>query len=671
MNKGKRGMTNKHCRVKYWGKLNELPLSAIEPEGWLRAFLAAQERGLTGHLDECGYPFDTGGWLKDSIPAPCADAWGPYEQTGYWIDGMLRCAHLLKDCALLARARRPLERTLARQQADGYLGPKYLKSNFRWPHAVFLRALMAEHSATGDPRIAQAIARHYLSGTSKHAKGREVCNVEPMLWAYANTGDRRLLDEARIVYQAHSRNHPQADTAEAVLLSGKRASDHGVTYNEIAKLGAILYLYTGDQRALRASRNGYRKLDRDQMLIDGMHSCSEFLRGQDPLDTHETCDIADYTWSVGYLLMATGDAAYADKIERACFNALPGAVTEDFGALQYFSCPNQTIVDRQSSHGLYQRATDWMAYQPNPEVQCCPGEVNRVMPNYAARMWMSDGQGGIAAALYGPSRITVQAGRKGRKVTIVESTDYPFDESISFEIRTASPVRFALSLRIPGWCKGATLALNGKPYRRPCRPGRFVRIFRQFRNSDRIELRLPMELKLSRWPRGGVGLERGPLAYALAIPDKRRPWQIKGRSAPEMPGWDMRPAGVWNYALAFDKSELADQVRVERRTMSGNPWTARSAAVRIEVPARRVIGWTLDRPAQAERQFFENNGMVRRIFKGPFAFTPQLPDPAGLKRRLGRRIERVWLVPYGCTRLRIAVFPDGGTLVNGGVRGVG
>ena len=78
------------------------------------------------------------------------------------------------------------------------------------------------------------------------------------------------------------------------------------------------------------------------MLIDGIPSTSEVYRTVTSLDQHETCDIADHTWSWGYMLMATGDAIWADRVERACFNAAPGAIKNDWKALQYFSCPTSS-----------------------------------------------------------------------------------------------------------------------------------------------------------------------------------------------------------------------------------------------------------------------------------------------------------------------------------------
>ncbi|MEI6167940.1 MAG: beta-L-arabinofuranosidase domain-containing protein [bacterium] len=644
-----------------YSAFEEVALRSITPEGWLRVWLERQATGLTGHIEAAGYPFDTKGWGTQRLITKGKIIWWPYEQIAYWIDGALRCAHLLRDEALLRKPLDQIEFVLRHQAKDGFLGINALRPREKenqWPHVILFRALMAHAGVTGERRFVEVIRRYYLSGTADYSHGREICHLEPMLWAWRQTGDRRLLRLAMKAYRDYNRRQSASDTAQRQLLSVKRATDHGVNYNEIGKLGALIHAHTGDRRALAAAVNAYRKMDRDQMLISGIPSSSERLRGKDPLDSHEVCDIADYTWGAGHLLLATGRAEYADKIERACLNAAPGAVTKDFKALQYFSCPNQVLATDKSNHNDYHRGWKWMSFRPNPGTECCPGNVNRILPNYAARMWLRDHDGGVVAALYGASRLTFQVGKPVREVTLVEETEFPFSEHIEFQVRSNGPATFSLRLRIPGWCRKAVIALNGRDLRLRCRPGTFAELRRTFEPNDRITLTLPMELKLSRWPRGGIGVEHGPLVYALPIREHRVIDRAEKNQTCDLPAWNLTPASPWNYALAVDERSLEERVSVVRRPATGFPWDAGTTPCLLHVPARRVSGWKIERPRTVKVHYWAPNGGVRdETEHGRYAFTPQLLAPQDLTGRLGKRLETVTLVPYGCTQLRLAVFP--------------
>jgi hypothetical protein len=634
-----------------------LSLRHIEPEGWLRAYLERQRHGLTGHLEVAGYPFNSPTWSQPSFASQGHAHWWPYEQAGYWIDGLVRCGHLLRDPFLLQKAQEPIDYVLKHPDKDGYLGPKGIKEPMdqsRWAHAVFFRAMTAHHSATGDDRIVAALQRHYLSNTSPHSFHREIANLETVLWTYEKTGDKRLLQHAVDAYDEFNKL-PIDETVDA-MLSAERSRDHGVSYNEVAKIGAIMYKYTGNERYLQATENAFRKMEKHSMLLDGVPSSSERLRDRNPLDSHETCDIADYTWSIGHLLEITGKSEYADKIERACFNAAPGAVTPDFKALQYFSCANQVIAHDRSNHNIFHAGIHWMAYRPNPGTECCAGNVHRIMPNFAARMWMRDTTGGIVAALYGPSRITFRPEHAKSDVTIVEETGYPFTEEISFRIQCDEAVQFPLVLRIPGWCRAAELYMNGIRQKRRFKAGTFFTLARTFQPNDRITLVLPMELKLSYWPHGGMGIERGPLVYALAIEEEGHSKQVKGQTSKDFPAWELRPASRWNYALALDERNLAD-VEVLQGPLSDNPWTLTTAPVELRVPARLVKNWRLIKTKWTEREYHVPGAVRIDWFQGDYEFTPDLPDPETLRDRLGKDVEMIRLVPYGCTNLRLSVFP--------------
>ncbi|HOW96385.1 MAG TPA: glycoside hydrolase family 127 protein [Kiritimatiellia bacterium] len=654
--------------IRYRGFFRELDLASIRPAGWLRRWLERQRDGLTGHLEHAGYPFNTPGWRQDPIrwKGRAIRSWWPYEQVAYWVDGMTRLGLLLEDARLLRKASRQLDRVLARPDPDGYLGPQALKRTTpqgraeRWPHAVLFRALMAGLPAGRRRPILRQLTRHYLSGTAKFSEWRNVCNVEIMLWLHGQTGDRRLLDLARRSLAGFHRRRPPAPASLRAMLSGARARDHGVNYCEISKLPAVLFLHTGNRTALRATVNAWRKLARDHALADGVPSSTEHFRGRAAHAGHETCVIADAAWSLGYLLMATGDAAYADWIENTVFNAAPGATMPDFKALQYFSSPNQIVADASANHHEHGFGWAHKSYRPNPATECCPGNVTRIVPNFAARMWMERPGRGLAATFYGPSAVT------HRGCTISEETDYPFGESIRFTVRTRRPSTFSLFLRIPGWCRRPRLRINGEPFAGALKRGTFVEVRRTFRDGDRLELELPMDIRRERQPGGGLCIRRGPLLYALPIPARRRRDRHDKRSSDEFPAWNLRPAGPWNYALpkfsnVWKKAEVIFpnigkkqaefskhwKKRAEIFQCLENPWAEPPIAIRV--PAVRVPGWRARRLKVLRDKW---HGARR----GDFRMTPPLPSARTLARA-SRKVEWITLVPYGCTQLRIAIFP--------------
>jgi len=174
-------------------------------------------------------------------------------------------------------------------------------------------------------------------------------------------------------------------------------------------------------------------------------------------------------------------------------------------------------------------------------------------------------------------------------------------------------------------------------------PGTFVKLDREFFNNDKVVLLLPMPLKLSHWPQDGVGIECGPLVYSLAIKESRQAVDIP-KSSDEFPAWDMTPVSPWNYALNIDEKQLKEQLEVVRQPMVANPWTVDDAPLKLLAPARRVRQWTLEKVKD------DKDNKV-------YTHTPDLPDPAGLAERLEEKNEKITLVPYGCTLLRLTIFP--------------
>ncbi len=617
----------------------ELPINQITPQGWLREFLHRQVTGLTGHHEVLSYPYDTCLWAGE-IPRKGKQGqdWWRYEQTAYLTDGAIRLGYLLDQKDLIHLGSSSVEYVMQHKMANGRLGHIFFES--QWPMAVFFRAIQAEFSATQDPALLAALDTHYNSYTVSdlvNGHHRNLVNIEGMLWTYGMTGDRRLLEKAKQIYLESLKN-----PSFAMIFSTSFVTVHGVSYMEKAKLPAILYIYTGEKRFLDAALNAFRKLDRDHMLPDGVPSSNEYLVGRNPLLSHETCDISDYTWSLGYLLMATGDATWADHIEKAIFNAGPGAVSKDFRNFQYFSSVNQVIATGTSNHnkGSVPEAygSTWMAYWPCNEVECCAGNVHRFMPNYAARMWLRDSRRGLVAALYGPSSISFTPAGDQDSVTVTEETRYPFSDTINFKWGMKRPTAIPFTFRIPGWCEDASVELNGVPVAQPLKPGTFATIDRTFSDGDEIVVRLPMKAKLVQQDHWGVFVERGPILYALPVPEKVTVDEkiypnLHGKKSSDpvnFPALDIRPAGPWNYALAATSSS---DLQINATSNSLYPFDPGNVGTSIRVPVRLIPTWKL-----AEDRF-----------------TPALPTEGTYS--CDSSVTYVNLVPYGSTRLRVSVFP--------------
>lgn len=239
--------------------------------------------------------------------------------------------------------RASLDYTLTHQTPEGYLGPMNFaeptEGFHRWPHTVLFRGLTALADATPAPgapeatNIVEALCKHYLNDKASYGTPeRNITNVESILWCYERTGDRKLLalaENAWREYQQAAAANPgkyEDDLSELRVFSAAAINAHGVSYAEVAKIPAILYLSTGKAEYLKFAQAAQRRIFDHHMMIDGVPSTSEWFRTVTSLDSHETCDIADHTWSWGYMLMATGDSRWADHVERACFNAAPGAI---------------------------------------------------------------------------------------------------------------------------------------------------------------------------------------------------------------------------------------------------------------------------------------------------------------------------------------------------------
>ena len=631
-------------------KMQAVDLGAIKPNGWLKGFLEKQANGLTSKLQHTGYPYSIAFW-KGETRGDETPPWEVFEQTAYRLDGMYTCGALINRYDLCEYADESFNYTLSRIASDGFIGSEVLREMdgwHRWPQVVFFRALIAKYEYTHDESIVRALHDFYIKGDYDYSVMREFLHIEIMLWTYGKTGNVELLDLAKKTYDDYNKNC-QDDNSEKVMLSDKKPYVHGVTHDETAKIGAILYMYTGEEEYLRASENAFDKLDKMFMLPDGGHCSNEFMIANDSYQSHETCTISDYSWALYYLLMATGDVKYADKIEKCIFNAGIGAVKEDLSAVQYFSCPNQVLAAQNSNHNVFFCGEQWMGYNSKHFTDCCVGNANRFMPNFARRLWMRK-ENDIYATLYSSNSYSFDV--NGANVQIEEKTNYPFEDTVAFSVRMDQVAKFALYLRIPAWSDGVNISVNGKE-QKINQSGVFYRIEREFADGDEIILTLMPQIKTEKSSDGGIYFTRGSIVFALGLAYKEEKVSALGGDG-TLCNYNLTTDEPWNYCI--DERECtAKDIRLERLNMLGqNQWSLAGVPLRLTVPAHRLASWQLLHKTEVT-QCYNLYAKEYRKREGDFTLTPPIPEKID-EKDVGKK-ETVTLVPMGAAKLRVTVFP--------------
>ena len=609
-------------------------IADITPKGWLLEFLQRQKTGLTGHPEALSYPYNTCLWAGE-IPrnGDYGQDWWRYEQTAYYTDGLLRLGYLLDDEELITIGENGIKYTIGHPQSNGRLGSSVISS--LWPQAVFWRAMKAYADVHNNPTsLKSALRRNYNSMTNNDLTNgrRHILNLEGMLWYYGISGTRSFLTKAKTAYDTGGFEFDKTDAG-----SDEFIHLHGVTYCEMLKIPLLLYAYTGDEEYLQIAMNAERKLERDHMLPDGVPSSAEYTQGNDIDVAHETCDITDYTWSLGYFLTVTGQAEWADRIERAIFNAAPGAVTANFDAVQYFSSVNQVICTGNSDNNRFKKGSTWMAYRPTHETECCAGNMHRMMPNFASRLWMRGADEAVVAAMYAPSEIDFKVGETQCHIT--EETYYPFSGDITFRFSLPNQTHFPFVFRMPGWCKEYTLKVNGETMSSAFPAGSFATLERNWNDGDVVTLSLTMTPTVAEAANGqGKYVECGPLLFAYPVPatvteDTNTYSNMNGK----VPGddfkcWSMKPSGSFNYAINTDAETLSLNID-EEKLANAYPFDLGGTPISVSLPVRPIT-WTV-----------ENN-----------RYNPVLPASeyivlTGVQRNIN-------LIPYGAAKLRVTVFPD-------------
>ena len=348
------------------------------------------------------------------------------------------------------------------------------------------------------------------------------------------------------------------------LRKSKEVLGHAVFFTYLYAGAADAYLETGDPTLWEALERHWHDLTEHKMYVTGgvspHHMQLPTISMKEGVRTHlkgdhvgegivkpydlpqahgynETCGmIGNMMWN-WRMLQASGEERFADIMELNWFNSILSGVEVDgvgwsyANPLRWHGHEHEVVQEQKytSKRGL-----------PGPKLICCPTNVLRNLSGYAGFLYGVDEKTLWVNHFAGSELDTVLA--DGTPVKLTQKTEFPWDGKVLLEMKSSG--NFALKLRIPYWAEGATIKVNGKKVKGAV-PGDYADIKRTWKKGDKVELDLPMEVKLLvsdpliEQTRGQVAVKWGPVVYCIASHDIPSSVKIEDLQIPSNAEWDV------------------------------------------------------------------------------------------------------------------------------------
>ena len=525
-----------------------------------------------------------------------------------WIEAAAYSLSTHPDTALDARLDAVIALIASAQQADGYLNTHFsvVRPDERWKHfndhelyciGHLLEAGVAHHAATNKRtlldvciRLADCVDRVFgpRPGQRRGYCGHEEIELALVKLADA-TGEKRYRDVARFMVDArgtqpHYFDQLKADAGDDWIYKSDFASNtyryfqadkpvreqtevvgHAVRATYLYCAMADLAASDGDTSLAAAGVTLWQHATRNLMYVTGgigsSHANEGFTFDRDLPNESAYCETCA---SVGMILWAQRlflqeqSSEYIDVLERVLYNAAIAGMSLDGKNFFY--------VNPLASLGNHHRQ-EWFG------CSCCPPNISRLLASLSGYVYVT-GDDRLHVNLYAGSQAMVSVG--GVEVAINQKTEYPWNGRIEITLTPVTATAFQLRLRRPGWCRSATMRVNGKAVRARDERGYLV-LERTWQPGDRVVLNLAMAVEQVhadsriRQDAGRVALQRGPVIYclegcdngadldALVIPESARAAcrheskLLGGVTRLKLSGWREQPFADVPYAAARPK----------------------------------------------------------------------------------------------------------------------
>ena len=447
-----------------------------------------------------------------------------YEGLGKLIDAGALLSVYTRDAAVAERTKLLLEGLRATRDADGYLGfwrpvadnrQDYVNWTLHEQEYILL-GQVRYYLCTGDVRAlddARTMADYILrtfptpeNGIDATYPANNICTAglpEAFLALYGVTKDRRYLDFAANVRHGNGNSEIRCASLRTWNQDFTTRPCHVYVMTARCYAQTELYRVTGEDSLLDMSRKMRLELfakGRGGMLVTG--SCSEgehFTYNQNGAgNIGESCVTAYMMRWLESLMRLEGNFAYGDVLERSMYNALFAALTPDGRRIRYFT-----------------PFTGERKYDGHSDGFCCCGNFRRAMAELPRKVCYVTSCGALAVNLYAPFAKTFEVNGKEMKLTC--RTDYPNGGDVTLEIGAESEV--PLAFRVPRWCDGMTMRVNGESPVPAGRPAKGLRVLeRKWKVGDIVRLSMPMPWRLVRGRETQaerVALLRGPMVYCI------------------------------------------------------------------------------------------------------------------------------------------------------------